>query len=54
MTIAINAPMTVTCPKCASCNATERQHHIMLVSDERGAHYECSVCGLHWALKAIR
>lgn len=41
----------VECPKCGAMNASARQHHIVLVADERGRHYECSVCGASFDVK---
>jgi transcription elongation factor Elf1 len=37
--------LQIPCPKCHAENVTPTQHHIWLVVDERGRHFECNVCG---------
>ena len=41
----------VVCPKCDATNATDLQHYIWRVADERGLHWECDACGHHWGHK---
>lgn len=37
------------CPKCRAENVG-RKLHIWRVADERGVHYECSVCAHAWTI----
>jgi hypothetical protein len=46
--VSIPALADDVCPKCGACNATERQHHVLRVADERGLHFECGVCAASW------
>lgn len=45
------APVDPPCPKCDAWNATDRQHHVWRVADERGFHFECNVCGHDWGFQ---
>lgn len=40
----------LACPKCGAENIGKRVH-IQSVTDERGTHYECSVCAHSWTTK---
>lgn len=37
------------CTKCGAENVPPRKEYIRLVKDERGWHYECSVCAHSWS-----
>lgn len=37
------------CKKCGAENVPPRKEYIRLVKDERGWHYECSVCAFSWS-----